>query len=196
MALPQIARACVALVHCSGLASSSLDRTPMPELAPSPDCRQFDRELISAFARTHYLAIDGRQQTTLRIGAPVPLALSRRFRGRSWAVVTAYNPAARIVSMTRNRRADRRLGRCLARLRPSLLLRTIHRSPGGDWPDEHGWLFCPAPHPLALRLGQHFGQVAVVIGRPGHAAEIFECDVTARHNATGNRSPADWRFAS
>lgn len=154
-----------------------------------------ESDLDAAFEQTDYLVLDRGRVHPVRAGCPTPPALARKCRGRSWAIVTADNPGATRRSEIRNRCAEKRLYGLLARMRP-LLLPTVHRSRNDTWPDEHGWLFCPAPPELASRIGRCFGQLAVVVGGPGRRAEIAECFGRSRHNASDHRFHPERRFAS
>jgi len=168
----------------------------MPELAPPSSRPSRAAKLRLAFAGTRYLVTARDCHYRLRIGAPTPPAIARRCRGRSWAIVTADNPGAEIAANARNRNAGKRLACCLERLRPMLLLATVHRDPRGVWPDEHGWLFSPATPELATRIGRRFGQIAIVTGRPGQCVEVTECSGHSRHNEEVACSPARWRSES
>lgn len=174
---------------------ASLDRTPMAEISTRQCCIPGDSALAAAFEQTDYLVLDQHHLYSVRTGCPTPPGLTRKCRGRSWAIVTADNPAAIRASGIRNRRAGQRLYRMLSRTRP-LLLPTMHRSRDGSWPDEFGWLVCPAPPAKAVRIGRIFGQLAVVIGGPGRCAEIAECCVLRRHNSTGDYFHPKRRVAS
>lgn len=142
-------------------------------------------QLTQAFAQTRYLIGTAHRVFELRIGDRPPLALRRAVRGRPWAILTAYNPGARLASMRRNRAADRRLRQRLVRLQPRLLARSIHKDPTGRWPDEAGWLICPIGRERARRIGREFGQVAIVAAGWGGRAEILECGPPGRDGATG-----------
>lgn len=173
------------------------DRSRLPAFRePGHAVGELDPELRLAFTRTEYQVWAPNRVDALKIGASTPLALARCCRGRCWAIVTARNPGASRSSQFRNRRADQRLVQRLQRLRPSLLWPTAHRDPSGHWPEERGWLFCPATLQSAVRIGREFGQMAVVLGRPGRPIEIAECFGRSRHNARGRCRHARRRFGS
>jgi hypothetical protein len=127
--------------------------------------------LAAAFAAADYLVEAGDATLCVRIGRPQP-ELDRRVAEPNWAIVTAYNPGATPASARANRESDALLFRRLQALRPSALLRCRNRDPKHQWPDEPGWLFAPASAHRAIGIAREFAQLAVVLGRAGHAAML------------------------
>jgi hypothetical protein len=168
----------------------------MAEISTRQHRDSSESKLRAAFEQTDYLTLDRGRVYCIRPGRPTPLVLTRKCRGRSWAIVTADNPGASRASGLDNRAAGRRLHRMLTRMRPLVLLSTLHNDRSGIWPDEQGWLICPVAPALAMRIGRSFGQLAVVVGGPRRRAEIADCSGRSRHNAGGHRFHPDRRFAS
>jgi hypothetical protein len=150
---------------------------------PGDDRRRDDRQpaetLQAAFAATDYLVETEAGTIRVRIGRRHP-SLDDRLGRLPWAIVTAFNPGARRWPASDNRGADAALKRRLAAGAPTVLLRTRHRDPDREWPDEAGWLFAPADAVDAERLGREFGQVAVVHGRADAPAALRTCGHAAR----------------
>jgi hypothetical protein len=146
--------------------------------------RQSAETIQAAFAATDYLVETGAGTIRVRIGRR-HAALDDRLGRLPWAIVTAFNPGARRRPASDNRKADAALRRRLEARAPAVLLRTRHRDPDREWPDEAGWLFAPADAEGAERLGREFGQVAVVHGPADAPAALRSCG----HAARGQASP-------
>lgn len=127
--------------------------------------------LAAAFAAAEYVIRVDPAPIVIRIGECTP-ALDRLLDGRHWAVVTAHNPGGMRRSASRNDAAQRLLTRDLRELAPDVLLAACNRDPHGRWPDEPGWLFTPESAAQADALATRFGQRAIVVGQPGHPAEL------------------------
>lgn len=144
----------------------------MTNVGPTP-------QLVAAFIATTYRVFTEDGVFSLRIGHPDPCfdAFVIARGGRSWAIVTAANPAARRRAAAENARAWQSL---LARVAALGLTfrRTCHRADDGVWPDEDGVLLLNADAHDASRLAGEFGQRACVIGAPGRAPELVWIDVS------------------
>ena len=145
----------------------------MRALRPAP---ARDPALVAAYVATSYIVDTPSQRIALRIGQRNRLfeRLLRRRRVRSWAFVSACNPASRRLSRWRNAaRAS-----LLVRVTKSCGLRIL---PGEGLADDPEWggeaslLILGITPVRALRLARQFGQYAVVVGRPGAAPRLEWC---------------------
>lgn len=127
--------------------------------------------LAEAFRATRYVVESGAASFEVRIGYRHD-ELDRTIGGQRWGIVTAYNPGASRHTRAFNRQADAELERRLRSAAPEVLMRTVHRDPGRNWPDEAGWLFSVDDPRTLEALACEFGQVAVVIGEPGKPAAL------------------------
>lgn len=127
--------------------------------------------LTEAFAAAEYVVEANCGFITIRVGVATP-ALDRHLDGRSWALITAYNPDGRLCAAEANAAAQRSLERSVRALQPAVILKACNRDPSGRWPDEPAWLFTPKRMCVADRLAQRFGQRAIVVGAPGAPARL------------------------
>lgn len=100
-----------------------------------------------------------------------------------WAFVTAFNPGSVLVSAEQNRQAHDDLCRATSGL-------TCYPGEGvgddGAWPPEISLAVLGLSANGARDLGRSFGQVAVVIGMVGGAAELVLCQDDERaHRVSG-----------
>ena len=133
-------------------------------------------ELGAAYLRTIYW-VDARPE-------PIPLRVGDRSsqldrmlvanRCRQWAFLTAWNPGSEIQSPLRNTARQRRLLRALQgngyRWLPGL-----GDGDDGEWPAEPSLLVLGMPMHEAVRVGRHFGQNAVLVGKLGQCAMLVWC---------------------
>jgi hypothetical protein len=145
----------------------------MRVLRPAP---ARDPELVAAYVATSYIVDTPGQRIALRVGQRnrVFERLLRGRRVRSWAFVSACNPASRRLPRWRNAaRAS-----LLARVTKRYGLRIL---PGeglandSDWGGEASLLILGITPVRALRLARQFGQYAVVVGRSGALARLEWC---------------------
>lgn len=141
--------------------------------AQLPDGR--DGGLFDAYARTTYQARTP-GVVALRLGEPCPVldALLTGKKATSWAFLTAANPGSQPLAPAENER------RCAA-LEQEVRVLGLDAFPGEGVPDVPGWapersllilgLDCAA----AIRLGQRWGQLAVVVGHCGAVADLVLC---------------------
>lgn len=141
--------------------------------AAGPDAR-----LVAAFLATSYRVFTEDGAFALRIGQR-----DRRFDavvlargGRSWAIITAANPAARRVADGDNALAQQALQARVGAL-GLLSWPTRHQADDGAWPDEEGVLLLNADADDAGLLAREFGQCAFVIGGVDRAPELVWIDV-------------------
>jgi len=116
-------------------------------------------ELACAYASAVYsVALDG-DTVPLRVGQPAA-DLEAYWPARSYAFLTAWNPASQPHSDEANRTAD---GLLVAELDAAGIARlaACAQSPDGQW-REPGWLLADAQDPLVERLAQAFGQAGVL----------------------------------
>lgn len=90
----------------------------------------------------------------------------------TWAIVTACNPGSVLLGEEENRRRSAELARRLSdaggSTRPSTGI-----DPDGRWPDEPGFLVTGAARAALVALAAELGQIAIVVGRRGGAAELL-----------------------
>ncbi len=95
-----------------------------------------------------------------------------RHGSRTWAYVTAYNPASVLLDPEENQRRQRELETDLTRRG-----RHYYRGQGlgthGDWPAEQSVLILDLGRDEALELAEKYGQAALVFGELGQAAELL-----------------------
>lgn len=123
-------------------------------------------------------------QTTYRVaGANGPVAIRIGFHSdaldrlldahqvREWAFVTASNPGSRARSESENSRRN-------AGLEQDLQKAGLQYLPGSgvpddsDWRAEHSFLVLGISESTALAMAKHRGQLAIVRGTLGNAAEL------------------------
>lgn len=94
-----------------------------------------------------------------------------------WAIITAFNPGARLSTSARNEAASAALDLRIQQTQTGARVKTIHRDtePEGTerWPDEHGWLFGFDVHEQVHRLALDFEQAAVVTGHINRPATLW-----------------------
>ncbi len=125
--------------------------------------------LQAAYRATTYRVWLPEGAVDLRVGEACPaLAAYVAARGgRAWMVVTASNPASEPLGEAANLARQRALAGLLHSLGlPALAAENL--ADDGQWPAEAGF-FVTAPvldRELALALGRHMGQNAVLFGTP------------------------------
>lgn len=131
---------------------------------------QTPERLLQAFLATDYEArIDGRQYV-LHPGR-LHKSLDAALAGRPWAVVTAFNPRARLVDESANRKRHQDLLDTVA-ARGWEVHPAVNRDPCGTWPDEKALLIVDADLPELDGLAERFEQAAIVTGRTGEPAVL------------------------
>lgn len=90
----------------------------------------------------------------------------------TWAIVTACNPGSVLLGEEENRRRSAELARRLSDAGGS-----THPStgidPDGQWPDEPGFLVTGVARAALVALAAELGQIAIVVGGRGGAAELL-----------------------
>jgi hypothetical protein len=133
-------------------------------------------DLLEAYRRTSFFADTPQGRLRLRLGESSP-ELDRVLEAqgaRSWAYVTAFNPASIVLSDDENERRQSRL-----EYEVSSRGYTTFRGEGvgddGTWPAERGLLIVGIGDGDAIELGRAFGQRAIVYGVVGAVAVLLVC---------------------
>jgi hypothetical protein len=127
--------------------------------------------LLDAFLATDYrVEIDG-QVHVLRIGRRHP-AFDRAIDHRSWVSITACNPGARARSGTSNRQANEALAQA-AQAAGLAFWPALHQATDDSGMDEAAWLIAAAEPEWIHHQARRFGQLGVVCGQAGAAAELW-----------------------
>jgi len=140
-------------------------------------------DLLEAYRRTTFLADTPRARLALRVGQRSAQLddLLATHDVTSWAYVTAFNPGSQLLPVEENLPRHRELERLVASL-------GYESYPGegvgddGQWPPEASFLVLGIARNDAARLGQRFGQIAVVYGELGQTAELVVCDESSRRS--------------
>ena len=116
-------------------------------------------ELATSYAAAQYgVRVDG-EEFPLHVGERAA-GLESRWPARSYAFITAWNPASDPRPDDANQQADARL---VARLQEMGIQRQSAwaEGPDGNW-HEPGWLLCNIDVPTAAALGDSLGQAAIL----------------------------------
>jgi hypothetical protein len=132
--------------------------------------------LLEAYRKTTFYADTPRARLALRVGQRcLDLDALLNDHGLStWAYFTASNPGSRRLSDEDNSARQRELEGDVARL-------GVRAYPGagvaddGLWPPEPSLLILGIARGEAIGLGRRYGQVAIVCGELGRAAELVLC---------------------
>ena len=135
--------------------------------------------LWDAYRRTTYAirTNDGELQIHPGRRSPELDALLGRERVHQWAYVTACNPGSRLLSSDENASRQKAL---MAAVRDCGLIFFEGESAldAAVWPPEPSLLILGISPDEARSLGRQFGQLAIVVGRPGQPALLLACDET------------------
>jgi hypothetical protein len=146
-------------------------------MAVSDDPAAARASLEAAYLRTTYRVTGPSGPVDIRIGVHNS-ALDRLLEThqvREWAFVTASNPRSRACSQSENSRRN-------AGLEQDLQKAGLQYLPGSGVPDEPGWkaehsfLVLGITKSVALAMAKRRGQVAIVWGTLGNAAELVWSD--------------------
>ena len=133
-------------------------------------------ELLPAYRATRYCALLPFGEVDIRIGDHTP-ALDTHLASQgldSWAFVSAFNPDSRELPEDENLRRHAQLRKTVAaKGYPFFEGQGIPLNPG--WSPEDSLLVLGIDRTDALWLGHGFGQLAIVLGKAGAAAEVLEC---------------------
>lgn len=130
-----------------------------------------ERDLLQAFLETEYMILPGADSIPVRIGNRHP-ELDNLLGDRPWAIVTACNPGAVASEPEANEQAHQQLLAAIADAGRDFLP-ACNRDPGHDWPDEPSLLIINAEFDWLIAVADRLGQLALVAGRPGQAAELW-----------------------
>jgi hypothetical protein len=128
--------------------------------------------LEAAYRATSYLADGPLGRFAIRIGQPSPEAdvLLDQHRVETWAFVTACNPGSEAQLSEVNEQRHLALVAAVKDHFPSVP--GEGRGDGGDWPAERSLLLLGIRREEAVQLARQFGQLALVFGQRGGAAEL------------------------
>ncbi|MGH7389680.1 MAG: DUF3293 domain-containing protein [Candidatus Rokuibacteriota bacterium] len=135
-----------------------------------------EEALLEAYRRTGFVANTPKGRLRLRVGRRCG-ELDDLLAGHgvtTWTYVTAFNPRSMPLPAEENWARQRELERSVAEL-------GLVSYPGegiaddGRWPPEPSLLVLGIGRNDAVRLGQQFGQLAVVYGELGQEAELVVC---------------------
>ena len=149
----------------------------------TPDRKPHDRRrrLLDAYRATSYQADVEGETVRLRVARETP-ELDARLAGwnlDSWAFLTAANPGSLPLSDEENRARHEELVNLLAGL-GCKMWQGLGVADDDGWSPEVSLLVPGLCRDEAIRIGRRFGQVAVVFGRVGEAAELVESDGETR----------------
>jgi len=128
-------------------------------------------DLLQAFLQTDYRILPRSEALGVMIGERHP-RLDETVEQRHWAILTAYNPGARRDEGGANERRHQQLLAVIADAGLDFLP-ACNRDRQGQWPDEPALLIIGAESDWLISQAQRLGQLAVVAGRPGDAAELW-----------------------
>ena len=135
--------------------------------------------LFEAFRNTHFHAAVPDGDLCIRVGERCPTldALLQSGGHNSWAYITAHNPNGQTASDRENEQAQNKLKRDLGS-RGLTFYPGEGRADVGDWPPEPSLLVVGVTESDALKLGDRFGQAAIVVGERGQQARLLarDCD--------------------
>jgi hypothetical protein len=136
-----------------------------------------DDALLAAYRRTRFCADTELGRVVIRVGEICPvldaLLLARGYA--TWAYITAFNPGSVPRSNEQNFACQRDLEDTVRQLGHPMF-------PGegigddGIWPPERSILVFGIEREAAVRLGQRFGQRAIVCGEIGGLAALVLCE--------------------
>ena len=128
--------------------------------------------LLKAFLETEYRVWPQAGAVTVRIGSTAP-DLETRLGQRPWAILTAFNPGGARAEESANREAHERMRQRLERDFGVELHPASNVDPTGCWPEEASLLAVEPGASTVHLIAREFGQLGVVAGRPGRAAELW-----------------------
>lgn len=129
--------------------------------------------LRKTYLQTAYVVRAPQGVHALRIGALHPAfdAELTAAGASCWAFVTAWNPGSRPVDAEQNARAQGQLVRVIAELGLQAWP-AEGKADGGGWREE-SLCVLEMDAAVAVAVGRRFGQLAVVVGQRGGAAQLL-----------------------
>lgn len=143
-----------------------------------------------AYQRTNFCVDDGPRRLCFMAGSRSAKleALLKRHGARRWAFITAWNPGSEPQSSGDNARRQRELRRIVDAGNYSALSgEGVGEDPG--WQPEESLLILDIEEREAVRLGQEFGQLAIVAGQLGSPSRLIPCARPPAVNAGRQRRP-------
>lgn len=125
-----------------------------------------DSALLEAYHDTTYRAFFPGEAADIRIGCR-HARLDELLDGKSWAFISACNPASVPASDNPERHAA-----LLLRLEGHVLHPGMGIPDKGNWPPEQSVLVCGINEADAILIGREFGQNAIVCGEQGGIARL------------------------
>lgn len=127
-------------------------------------------ELVHAFENARYRVLDPEIEIKINQTNRLLDSLLKKYRARSWAFITPFNPESRVVSPWEN---ESQLG--LLRMDVENYI-SFDGTGGGQEegsPLENSLLILKISRAKSERLGRKYGQDAIVFGLRGRPAEIL-----------------------
>lgn len=135
-----------------------------------------NQQLYDAYKQTTYLARTPAGEVRIRPEALEPNldVLMARYELAQWAFITAWNPGSELQSVYENHERQRELEGALKEA-GYVFFRGSGVPDADNWQPEESVLVLGISEKRALKLGQKFGQEAIVCGRAGEAARLVWC---------------------
>ena len=123
-----------------------------------------DNRLLEAYLNTTFVAFAPETEIRIRVGERNPFLedLLALHGVSTWAFITAFNPASVSLGSRENELRQNRLEVELAKR--YVLLPGLGKSDAGNWPAERSVLVLGIARDDAVRVGQRYGQNAIVVG--------------------------------
>jgi len=133
-----------------------------------------ESDLLHSYCQTLY-RVKSSPAIEVRIGqANTQLdRLLDSYQTSCWAIITAYNPASKILPEAENIARQAALVKQCSQY-PQLVTEHI-AEPADSWPIERGVCLMGITKEAALELAVEFEQNAIVFGRQGASAELLWC---------------------
>ena len=138
--------------------------------------KPYSEELKRAYKETDFRADTPRGAICIRVDeihSDLDLVLHDH-NAREWAYITAYNPGSNIRTAQTNQRRHEELVQMVGKSGHKYFHgRGVGKDPA--WEPEESLLIIGPGRKEAIRIGQHFGQNAIVCGALGSPAELVHC---------------------
>lgn len=157
---------------------------PVKKMIPTSDILSFlqqTRQLLDAIAqaeldvhyrKTHY-RVSGHHQP-IEIDKPLPKSLAELSESQSWCFITAFNPASRTIDSSINAVLNQQLKQDLEALGLQVFEGQGESTTDKDYPPELSFWVPGISRKEAEKLGQKYGQNAIVYGEPEGNAELVK----------------------
>ena len=124
-----------------------------------------DDALLQAYLSTTFAAFAPEGEIRIRVGENNPRleALLSHHGVFTWAFITAFNPGSVPLDRDENELRQRRMENDLLN-RGYAFLSGEGQADAGGWPPEPSVLILGIAREDAVRLGQEYGQIAIVVG--------------------------------